>query len=126
MPSPEIQVFYSSGLQNHQLPFQYFISDFIAGACLLVGMFYLAQVMTVFLGGYKVRKYAYRPVTGILLYTIFHQGGELACESTLHGGVPTNLFGTIHILIFQSMGGIVFLVGSIMFYQKMRSLIKGD
>jgi hypothetical protein len=125
MSTPEVQVFYSSGLHHHQLPAQYFISDFIAGAFLLIGMLYLSQVMKIFLGGDMVRKYANRPVVGILLYTIFHQGGELACESTLHGGFPTNLFGSLHILVFQSMGGIVFLFGSFMFYQKMRDLVKG-
>lgn len=125
MPVTESQVFYSSGVHYLKLPEQYLISDFLAGLFLLVGMLYLAMVMKNFMGGDEVRKYAATPVGGMLLYTIFHQGGEFACESTLHGGFPTNIFGSLHILIFQSIGGLVFLAGSILFYLKMRALIKG-
>lgn len=126
MPASETTVFYSSGVHYLKLPEQYLISDFLAGLFLLVGMLYLAQVMKIFMGGAEVRKYAATPVVGILLYTIFHQGGELACESTLHGGFPTNIFGSLHILILQSIGGAVFLVGSFFFYVKMRALVKGE
>jgi hypothetical protein len=122
----ETITFYSSGAHYLHLPSQYLISDLVAGALLLIGMVYLASVMKVFMGGAEVRKYATTPVVGMLLYTVFHQGGEFACESTLHGGFPTNLFGSFHIIILQSMGGLVFLSGSILFYLKMRALIKGE
>jgi hypothetical protein len=126
MPVPAVQVFYSSGVHYLQLPFQYIISDIVSGLLLLIGMLYLAQVMKIFMGGYMVRKYAARPVIGILLYTVFHQGGELACESTLHGGFPTNIFGTIHIILLQCIGGIVFLIGSFQFYVVMKRLLKEE
>lgn len=119
-------VFYSSGAHYLNLPSQFLISDLIAGLLLLIGMLYLAGVMKVFMGGDEVRKYAATPVVGMLLYTIFHQGGEFACESTLHGGFPTNIYGSAHIIVFQSMGGLVFLLGSVLFYLKMRSLLKGE
>ena len=126
MSVPDVTTFYSSGTHYLHLPVQYLISDLVAGALLLVGMLSLAGVMKIFMGGDEVKKYATFPVVGIFLYTIFHQGGEFACESTLHGGFPTNIFGTLHIVILQSMGGLVFLFGSVLFYLKMRALIKGE
>ncbi|MBU2559276.1 hypothetical protein KKA03_00095 [archaeon] len=118
-------VFYSSGAHYLRLPSQFIVSDVIAGILLLIGMIYLASVMKVFMGGDEVRKYATTPVVGILLYTILHQGGEFMCETSLHGGFPSNIFGTIHIVVLQSIGGLVFLVGSALFYFKMRALLKG-
>jgi hypothetical protein len=126
MPVPETTVFYSSGVHYLQLPMQYLISDLVAGFLFIIGMVYLAGVMKIFMGGDEVRRYASIPVVGMLLYTLFHQGGEFACESTLHGGFPTNFVGSLHIVIFQSVGGVVFLFGSILFYLKMRALVKGE
>lgn len=125
MMAAETTVFYSSGAHYLRLPSQFIVSDLIAGVLLLVGMLYLASVMKVFMGGDEVRKYAAIPVVGMLLYTIFHQGGEFICESALHGGFPSNIFGTIHIVVLQSVGGMVFLVGSALFYFKMKALLKG-
>lgn len=125
MSAAETTVFFSSGAHYLRLPSQFLISDIIAGILLLVGMLYLAGVMKIFMGGEEVRKYASLPVVGMLLYTVFHQGGEFACESALHGGFPTNLFGSVHIVVLQSLGGLVFLFGSVLFYLKMKALLKG-
>ncbi len=126
MSAAETTVFFSSGVHYLRLPSQFLISDLIAGALLLAGMLYLASVMKIFMGGDEVRKYASLPVVGILLYAVFHQGGEFACESALHGGFPTNLFGSVHIVVLQSVGGLVFLFGSALFYLKMKALLKGE
>lgn len=126
MAAAETTVFYSSGVHYLHLPSQFLISDLVAGALLFIGMIYLANVMKTFMGGDEVRKYATTPVVGMLLYTIFHQGGEFACESAIHGGFPSNVYGSLHVIVLQSVGGLVFLVGSIMFYRKMKALLKGE
>lgn len=126
MSAAESTVFFSSGAHYLRLPSQFLISDLIAGALLLIGILYLAKVMKTFMGGDEVRKYAATPVVGILLYTVFHQGGEFACESALHGGFPSNIYGSVHIIILQSVGGLVFLFGSALFYFKMKALLKGE
>jgi hypothetical protein len=126
VPAEDTAVFFSSGVHYLKLPAQYLISDLLAGLLFLIGMLYLAGVMKIFMGGDEVRRFAAMPVVGMLLYTVFHQGGEFACESALHGGFPTNIYGTIHIIVLQSIGGLVFLYGSVLFYLKMKALLEGE
>ncbi|MFH0929298.1 MAG: hypothetical protein V1818_03010 [Candidatus Aenigmatarchaeota archaeon] len=78
-----------------------------------------------FFGGEKFKKYAFMIGSGMFLFAILHQTGEIVCLSGIHGGFPKTLYGSIHILVLCSIGSIIFFIGCFMLQKRYLEYIKG-
>jgi hypothetical protein len=63
---------------------------------------------------------------GILLYGIFHEGMDIATGTVIQNYMPKWIFGFWPVLIMQTIGPIVFVIGAFLYNREMFKTLKGD
>lgn len=104
-------------------PTELWIADVINAAALFIGMLILIRFLKTF-GGPSIRKYSVWIGIGILLYAIFHEGGEVLYGLGIHGGFPKTLWGSFHIVFLGIIGSLIFLIASYMFTKKVFAAVE--
>lgn len=100
-------------------------SDLISAILILVGTIYLTGVLKLFLGN-KLRAPSLMIGSGLLLFALLHEFGELLYGFGIHGGFPKTLFGSVHIIVFGSAGSAIFFAGCCLIYRRYSDYLRED
>jgi len=101
-------------------PPELWIADIINAILLFLGSLLLMR----FMRGTAIRKWTRLSVVGILLFAMFHEGGEIIYGSGIHGGFPKTLWGSFHILFFGIVGSALFFVAAFMVNREYRRILE--
>ncbi len=102
------------------LPTELWIADIINAVLLFAG----AVLIMRFMQGTAIKKWTRLAIIGILLFAVFHEGGEILYGSGIHGGYPETLWGSAHILFFGIFGSLVFFISAFMVNVEYKRILK--
>ncbi len=115
-------VFFTPGLETIQLPWEYTAANAISGLLFLIGIVVAGITIQKILGGEETRGSIKLWIGSGFVFLLLHQVAEIKTYSGIHGGFPETLFGELHILLLQPLGGIMYLLSSYLLYKKMKEM----
>ncbi len=114
--------FFTPGLETIQLPWEYTAANALSGILFIIGIVIAGRVIQKYLGGEETRGAIKLWIGSGFVFLILHQVAEIKTYSGIHGGFPQTLFGELHILLLQPLGGILYLLGGFLLYKKMKEI----
>jgi hypothetical protein len=101
----------------------YLGADMYGAFFMLIGTLMLIGFLKFFAGN-RFKKHAILIGTGMLLFSVLHEGGEFICGSGIHGGFPETFLGSFHVIFLGSIGSIIFFIGCYIFQKRYFQYIK--
>ncbi len=89
------------------------------------GIFFLYYALREF-GNPTSLRYFKVMALGILLYGLLHEGMDIATGSVIQNYMPEWLYGFWTVLILQTIGPVIFLIGAILYNREMFKTIGGE
>jgi hypothetical protein len=90
-----------------------------------VGIFYLYFALEKF-GNPASLKHFKIMTLGILLYSLLHEGMDIVAGTAIQNYMPEWIYGFWPVLILQSIGPVVFVIGAYRYNQEMFKTIRGE
>lgn len=119
---PGEEVFFAKSLNYVTVAPEYWIGNGISGVLFLIGIIIAARTIRNYLGGKEMIGAIKLWIASGFVFVLLHEVAEIVCISGLHGGFPETLWGHIHIYLFQPLGGLMYLLASVILFKKMKKL----
>lgn len=90
-----------------------------------LGIFFLYMALEKF-GNPVSLRYFRMMMLGIFLYSLFHEGIDIATGTSLQDNMPEWIYGFWPVLILQCIGPLIFVIGAFLYNREMFKAIRGE
>lgn len=119
---PAQEVVWSQFLHYIKLNPAYYWGNGIGALLFLLGVILTASAIKRQLGGEKLQLGIRTWIASGFVFVFLHEIPEIMAISGMHGGFPTTLYGHLHILLFQPLGGVLYFLGGYLIYREVNEL----